>query len=78
MRHHPFPFLVGKELKVFVTFYVKNRCKDVDNLLKFASDTLQTVVYRNDSCIFDVHVKKKAVQWAKEESTTIKIEVNHE
>jgi Holliday junction resolvase RusA-like endonuclease len=73
-----FPFFVGKELKVVVTFYVKNRRKDVDNLLKFVSDALQTVVYKNDSCIFDVHAKKKAVQWAEEESTTIKIEVNHE
>jgi Holliday junction resolvase RusA-like endonuclease len=72
-----FPFFVNKELEVVVTFYVENRRKDVDNLLKFVSDTLQMVVYRNDCCIFDVQAKKKAVQFVKEESATIEIEVNH-
>jgi Holliday junction resolvase RusA-like endonuclease len=72
------PFFVNKELKVVVTLYVRNRCKDVENLLKFVSDTLETVVYKNDCCIFNVHAKKKAVQSVKEESTTLKIEVNHD
>jgi Holliday junction resolvase RusA-like endonuclease len=71
-----FPFFVNKELKVVVTFFVKNRRKDVDNLLKFILDALQTVAYKNDCCIFDVHAKKKAVTL--EEGTTIEIEVNHD
>jgi Holliday junction resolvase RusA-like endonuclease len=71
-----FPFFSNKELKVVVTFYLINRRKDVDNLLKFILDALQTVAYKNDCWIFDIRAKKKAVPSL--EGTTIEVEVLHD
>jgi Holliday junction resolvase RusA-like endonuclease len=40
--------LLKVNLKIEVVFHVSNMAKDVDNLLKFVLDALNTVVYEDD------------------------------
>jgi Holliday junction resolvase RusA-like endonuclease len=56
-----FPFFERRVLKLNVTFGLSNNAKDVDNLLKFVMDALESVVYDNDAWIVDVHAKKTTV-----------------
>ena len=62
-----------KEVTVVVDFYVANIRKDVDNMLKFVLDVLQTIIYRDDSCVFKV-VATKIKTAVAHEKTEIKIE----
>ena len=54
-------FSPAQKLKVQVEFQVKNHLKDLDNLLKFILDAMETVVYPNDRNIFEIIAKKKIV-----------------
>jgi crossover junction endodeoxyribonuclease RusA len=45
-------------LALDVTFYIKGRDKDIDNLLKALIDTLEGNVFENDKHIIDLHAKK--------------------
>ena len=56
-----FPFFSSNDrpqVTVVVDFYVSNLRKDVDNMLKFVLDVMQTIVYRDDSCVFKVVATK--------------------
>ena len=46
------------KIKVVATCYIQNLAKDVDNLLKFVQDALESVVYTNDCMIFESCIKK--------------------
>jgi Holliday junction resolvase RusA-like endonuclease len=48
----------GVKLKVTATFYVADVRKDVDNLLKFLLDSLESVIYNNDKMIYTVVATK--------------------
>ena len=48
----------GVKLKVLVTFHVFNRLKDIDNLLKFFLDSLQSVLFKNNRNVFCVVAMK--------------------
>jgi Holliday junction resolvase RusA-like endonuclease len=50
-----------------------NVSKDVDNLLKFVLDALQTVLYSNDKFIFDIHARKERVYHVGDEEIVIKV-----
>ena len=73
--------LVGHELLIFrdttiklemlLTLYVTNTLKDVDNLLMFAMDALQKIVYMDDKMVFRSIVEKVEVATPDEEKTTI-------
>ena len=60
-------------LKITVAFHISNMTKDVDNLLKFVLDALQTIVYRNDRWVFKVVAEKELVGHRREQVTFIKI-----
>ena len=62
-----------KEVTVIVDFFVSNIRNDVDNMLKFVLDVLQTIIYRDDSCVFKV-VATKIKSSTQHEKTEIKIE----
>ena len=66
-----FPIFEDAPLKMTVTFRVGNAMKDFDNLLKFASDALQMIFYRNDRFIYKVVGEKIPVM--ESYSTSIKI-----
>ena len=51
-------FLEKIKLKVTVTFYVVNKTKDIDNMLKFLMDAFQTIIYPNDNMVYEVVAKK--------------------
>ena len=48
----------GPNLKVKVTYFIHDNCKDTDNLLKFTLDVMQSIVFDNDRCITEVVAKK--------------------
>lgn len=43
---------------------------DCDNLVKFALDVMNDIVYQDDSCVFDLHITKK---YSEDPKTVIKI-----
>ena len=45
-------------LKIQVTFHISNMAKDVDNLLKFVLDALQTIVYNDDRSVQKITAEK--------------------
>jgi Holliday junction resolvase RusA-like endonuclease len=49
-----FPIFEDRPLKIKVAFRVGNAMKDLDNLLKFAFDALQKIVYGDDRYIYQV------------------------
>jgi Holliday junction resolvase RusA-like endonuclease len=51
-------FLPTSHLKLKATFFLSNEGKDVDNMLKYLMDALQSVVYGNDAGIYDIETKK--------------------
>jgi Holliday junction resolvase RusA-like endonuclease len=53
-----FPIFEDRPLKIKVSFRVGNAMKDIDNLLKFAFDALQEIVYGNDRFIYEVTAVK--------------------
>jgi Holliday junction resolvase RusA-like endonuclease len=53
---HDFP-LFGVPLKYIIVFGVSNPEKDVDNLLKFVMDALETVIYANDNKVRKVDME---------------------
>jgi Holliday junction resolvase RusA-like endonuclease len=59
-----FPFFQGEDrkFKFTATFGLSNMAKDVDNLLKFLMDGLESVVYVNDRAICDVRGTKVSEQ----------------
>jgi Holliday junction resolvase RusA-like endonuclease len=52
---------------------VYNSLKDVDNLLKFVMDALQSTVYGNDRYVYKVTAEKVLVFDRTEEATYIEI-----
>jgi Holliday junction resolvase RusA-like endonuclease len=48
-------------LRLTVTFFLSNVGKDVDNLLKYLMDALQSIVCANDAIVFKVGMGKEAV-----------------
>jgi hypothetical protein len=68
-----FPCFCGKALIFDVSFHVMNTSKDVDNLLKFVLDALQTVLYSNDRFIYDIHARKRRVYHVGDENTIIEV-----
>lgn len=68
-----FPFFAGQNLHIKVHFYIHNQAKDVDNLLKFVMDALETVVYENDRVICEATLKKVPVEKS-DEFTRIEIQ----
>jgi Holliday junction resolvase RusA-like endonuclease len=60
-------------LEIVVTFMVYNSLKDVDNLLKFVMDALQSTVYGNDRYVYKVTAEKVLVFNRTEEATYIEI-----
>ena len=54
-----FPIFADRvKVKVKVTFHVINVQKDIDNLLKFLMDALQSIFYNNDNMVYCVVATK--------------------
>ena len=53
-----FPVFRNVHVRVHVSFFVRNLNKDLDNMIKFVLDALQSVVYRNDLCVVEMHSAK--------------------
>ena len=51
---HSFPLFEAQPIKITIVFAITNMAKDIDNLLKFVMDALQTVVYVNDRMVVKV------------------------
>ena len=66
-----FPIFDDSPLKIELTFCVGNILKDLDNMMKFAFDALQKVLYRNDRYIYKVVGVKIPV--TESYSTTIEV-----
>jgi Holliday junction resolvase RusA-like endonuclease len=60
------------KIQLNCTFYLHNEAKDVDNLLKFVMDALESVIYQNDRVVFETHLKKVKVP-QQEEFTKIEV-----
>jgi Holliday junction resolvase RusA-like endonuclease len=56
-----FPFFERTRLQLKVTYGLSNNAKDVDNLLKFVMDALESVLYDNDACIMSANETKMIV-----------------
>jgi Holliday junction resolvase RusA-like endonuclease len=48
----------GVKLKVTCTFHVFDTRKDIDNMVKFLLDCLQSVLFKNDDMIYFIVAKK--------------------
>jgi Holliday junction resolvase RusA-like endonuclease len=57
LRFQNYPLFTGP-VEITVSFYVSNMRKDVDNLLKFVFDALQTLVYLDDKTVHKVIATK--------------------
>jgi Holliday junction resolvase RusA-like endonuclease len=69
-----FPVYMSPQiLEIVVTFMIYNSLKDVDNLLKFVMDALQSTVYGNDRYVYKVTAEKVLVPRKTEEVTYIEI-----
>jgi Holliday junction resolvase RusA-like endonuclease len=66
-----FPIFQDLPLKIEITFRVGNVLKDLDNMMKFAFDALQRVLYTNDRLIYKVFADKIPVHGSY--STSIEI-----
>jgi hypothetical protein len=69
-----FPVFANRPLEMVLTFRVGNVLKDLDNMMKFAFDALQKVLYGNDRCIFKVLAVKIPVN--EDFSTSIEVTYN--
>ena len=48
----------NKDIKLNVTFYMKNRNNDIDGPIKVLLDSMNKLVYDDDKQIIELHVKK--------------------
>ena len=72
-----YPVFSGElsEVRITVVFHVNNMLKDVDNLLKFVLDALETIVYANDRTVLQIVADKHYSPG--HGFTTIAVEVMH-
>jgi len=54
-----YPIFLQPEMKVTIVFGVNSMDKDIDNLLKFVFDALQTIVYGNNRVIVKLDAEKR-------------------
>jgi Holliday junction resolvase RusA-like endonuclease len=48
----------NKEIKLNITFYMKNRNNDIDGPIKVLLDSMNKIVYDDDKQIVELHVNK--------------------
>ena len=60
-------------IQITVVFPITNMAKDIDNLLKFVLDTLQTVIYANDRLVMKVVAEKRHFPQGQGGYTTIRV-----
>jgi hypothetical protein len=68
------PVFANRPLEMVLTFRGGNMLKDLDNMMKFAFNALQKVLYGNDRCIFKVLAVKTPVN--EDFSTSIEVTYN--
>lgn len=57
--NYPNKICYDKPVSLYIEFGLTNKRKnDVDNLLKPLLDALNKIIYKDDSLIFDLHVRK--------------------
>jgi Holliday junction resolvase RusA-like endonuclease len=60
----------NKDIKLNITFYMKNRNCDIDNLLKITIDAMNKFVFNDDRQVVELHVKKVV---CKENRTVVEV-----
>ena len=59
------------KIEMVIVCSITNESKDIDNLLKFIMDGLQSIIYRDDKMVYKATVEKVMVRTKEEEKTTI-------